>query len=126
MRSVQSSVQSLGLAVRLFLPEKASPKKTAANITKTTPMPDESRAKSTIATMRNKTSVRALPRACFDTSQLVRARVSFRETLLEHRAKGFHGTWHLWHEGVRGPTRKGTEHENATYAVSTPTGTVWR
>jgi hypothetical protein len=34
------------------LPEKASPKKTAAKTTKTTPMPEESRVKSTIATMR--------------------------------------------------------------------------
>ena len=46
--------------------DAASPKKTAANTTKTTPMPDESRVKSTIATIRNKIPAAALPSACLD------------------------------------------------------------
>ena len=49
-----------------FLPEKASPRKTAANATKTAPMPEESRVKSTIATMRKRTPARAFPNACLD------------------------------------------------------------
>src|SRR4029453_888709 len=50
-----------------FAPDNPSPRKTDANTRKTTPMPDESRVKSTIATMRNTTPARAFPTACLDT-----------------------------------------------------------
>ena len=49
-----------------FLPEKASPKKTAAKIKKTVPMPEESLVKSTMAITRNVTPARALPNLCLD------------------------------------------------------------
>src|SRR6266545_2319347 len=58
---------------RLRLSENASPRKTAANTTKTTPIPESSRMKSTIAIMRNKTPARALPSACLDTPATVPA-----------------------------------------------------
>ena len=51
-----------------LLPDRPSPRKTAANTKKTAPMPEESRVKSTIATMRNATPARTLPSACFDIS----------------------------------------------------------
>jgi hypothetical protein len=44
-------------------------KKTPAKTTKTAPMPEESRVKSTIATIKNATPARALPNALRDTSQ---------------------------------------------------------
>jgi hypothetical protein len=53
-----------------LLPDRPSPRKTAANTKKTAPMPEESRVKSTIATMRNATPARTLPSACFDISWL--------------------------------------------------------
>jgi hypothetical protein len=65
-----------------FLPEKARPKKTAANTKKTTPIPESSRVKSTIAIMRNKTPARALPSACLDIPRLYPLRASFRKTLV--------------------------------------------
>jgi hypothetical protein len=54
-----------------LLPDKPSPRNTAAKTKNTTPMPEESRVKSTIATMKNKTPARALPSACLDTSEAV-------------------------------------------------------
>ena len=54
------------LAEADFRADAASPRKTAANTTKTTPMPEESRVKSTIATIRNKIPAAALPSACLD------------------------------------------------------------
>jgi hypothetical protein len=74
----------LGLAQRsgFALPENASPKKTAANTKKTTPMPESSRVKSTIAMMRNRTPARALPSDCLDISRLYPLRASFRQSLI--------------------------------------------
>lgn len=46
--------------------ENASPRNTAANTKNTTPMPDESRVKSTMAMMKNNSPARALPSACLD------------------------------------------------------------
>ena len=55
-----------GYAEADFRSDAASPRKTAANTTKTTPMPEESRVKSTIATIRNTIPAAALPNACLD------------------------------------------------------------
>jgi hypothetical protein len=65
-RLVTSAGQSLAALGRA---DRPIPTKTAANTKKTTPMPEESRVKSTIAIMKNKTPARTLASACLDMVQ---------------------------------------------------------
>src|SRR3954454_3480478 len=66
-RAVESC--SPNYEVPVLRAENASPKNTAAKTRKTTPIPDESRVKSTIAMMKNNTPARALPNACLDMNR---------------------------------------------------------
>jgi hypothetical protein len=73
----------------LLLPEKASPRNTAANTKNTTPMPEESLVKSTIAITRNAMPARALPSACLDMSRLYQRRSRFLSQAAANRPPGF-------------------------------------
>jgi hypothetical protein len=57
----------LDQAAALLRADKPSPKNTAANTRKTAPIPDESRVKSTMATIRNVIPAKTFPSACLDT-----------------------------------------------------------
>ena len=64
-----------------------SPTKTAPKTKKTTPMPDESRAKSTIATTKNKTPAAMFPKACLDTPPPYRRQPTRRSWLSSAHAR---------------------------------------
>ena len=63
---LRPSGETAGYEEAVLRAENASPRNTAANTKNTTPMPDESRVKSTMAMMKNNSPARALPNACLD------------------------------------------------------------